>query len=64
MQKIKNGFLYAELRDSKKKPEINRNIFYNIIIIINKTNLCGHISEVILIFYYGIINILIIIINN
>lgn len=53
MRRIKNGALYAELGHPKKQPDMSMETFYNRIITIDETNVCGHISEVTLDFNYG-----------
>jgi hypothetical protein len=53
MRRIKNGALYAELGHPKKSPEMSMEHFYNRIITIDETNVCGHIAELSLDFNYG-----------
>lgn len=53
MRRIKNGSLYAELGHPKKQNGQSMEQFYNRIITIEETNICGHISEVTLDFNYG-----------
>lgn len=53
MRRIKNGSLYAELGHPKKVPGMSMDEFYNRIITIDETNICGHISELSLDFNYG-----------
>ena len=53
MRRIKNGSLYAELGHPKKAPGMTMEQFYNRIITIDETNVCGHISELNLDFNYG-----------
>lgn len=53
MRRIKNGALYSELGHPKKLPGMTLDQFYHRVITIDETNVCGHISEVILDFNYG-----------
>jgi len=53
MRRIKNGSLYAEVGHPKRVPGMSLEQFYNRIIQVDETNVCGHISEVHLDFSYG-----------
>ena len=53
MRRIKNGALYAELGHPKKAPETSMEQFYNRVISIEETNICGHFSEIRLDFEFG-----------
>lgn len=46
MRRIKNGALYSELGHPKKHPNMSMEDFYNRIIQIEETNICGHFSEI------------------
>ena len=53
MRRIKSGALYAELGHPKKAPDMSMEQFYNRIITIEETNVCGHFSEITLDFDFG-----------
>lgn len=53
MRRIKNGALYAELGHPKKSPEMSMEQFYNRVISIEETNICGHFCEIRLDFDFG-----------
>jgi hypothetical protein len=53
MRRIKNGSLYSELGHPKKQPNMSMSEFYNRVITIDETNVCGHISEITLDFNFG-----------
>lgn len=46
MRRIKNGALYAEVGHPKRLPGMSNDEFYNRVLSIEKTNVCGHISEI------------------
>lgn len=52
-RRIKSGALYSELGHPKKDPNMSMEQFYNRVISIEETNICGHISEVTLDFNFG-----------
>lgn len=53
MRRIKNGALYSELGHPKKAPDMSMEQFYNRVITIEETNICGHFSEIYLDFDFG-----------
>lgn len=53
VRRIKTGALYAELGHPKKSPEMSMENFYNRVVTIEETNVCGHFSEIILDHQYG-----------
>jgi len=53
MRRIKSGALYAELGHPKKQPGMSMEQFYNRVISIEETNVCGHFSEINLDFDFG-----------
>jgi len=53
MRRINNGALYAELGHPKRQPNMSMEQFYNRIISIEETNICGHFSEIYLDFNFG-----------
>jgi hypothetical protein len=53
MRRIKNGALYSELGHPKKTPDMSMEQFYNRVITIEETNICGHFSEIRLDFDFG-----------
>lgn len=53
MRRIKSGSLYTELGHPKKQPNMTMESFYQRIITIDESNVCGHISEINLDFNYG-----------
>lgn len=53
MRRIKSGALYSELGHPKKLPGMTLEQFYNRVITIEETNICGHFSEINLDFDYG-----------
>jgi len=52
-RRIQNGALYAELGHPKKLPNMTMEEFYNRVLTIEETNICGHFSEVWLDFQFG-----------
>lgn len=52
-RRIKSGALYAELGHPKKLPGMSLDSFYNRIISLDDSNICGHFSEVSLDFDFG-----------
>ena len=53
MRRIKSGALYAELGHPKKQLDQSMDSFYNRIVSIEETNICGHFSEIWLDFQFG-----------
>lgn len=53
MRRIKNGALYAELGHPKKPAGMSMETFYNRVISIEETNICGHFSDITLDFNFG-----------
>lgn len=53
MRRIKNGALYAELGHPKRAPGTTIEQFYQRVVSIEETNICGHFSEIWLDFNYG-----------
>ena len=53
MRRIQNKALYAELGHPKKSPDMSMEQFYNRIVTIEETNICGHFKEIVLDFKFG-----------
>lgn len=52
-RRIKSGALYAELGHPKKQLDQSMESFYNRVVSIEETNICGHFSEIWLDFNFG-----------
>lgn len=52
-RRIKSGALYAELGHPKKQLDQSMEQFYNRVVSIEETNICGHFSEIWLDFQFG-----------